>query len=191
MLQAFHESLQTDSGTAVGSLVFLPLWQEGPTSQALLSLFKPRCQSFFLSKCGTIPLSWGRGLPALSVSFRPSSASWDKYFCGVKRDRVGRETVVSWEERKGLCAWPPSPLILPPLGWDPSSPSPDPSRAPGPRLSDELHPLYVSLQMIPGEMQGSADPNNKHVQSPYPRPSANCFSSINSFNSHNSTRCPE
>lgn len=152
-LRAFRESLQTDSGTAVGSLVFLPLWQEGPTSQALLSPFKQRCQSFFLSKFGTIPLSWGRGLPALSVSFRPSSASWDKYFCGVKRGRVGREKD-SGEPRgeEGAVCLAPLSSPLAPLGWDPSSPSPDPSRAPGPRLSDELHPLCVSLQMIPGEM---------------------------------------
>ena len=50
-----------------------------------------RCQSFFLSKCGTIPLSSGLGLPAPSVSFRPSSASWDKYFCGGKKTKRGRE----------------------------------------------------------------------------------------------------
>lgn len=43
----------------------------------------PGCQSFF-SKWGTIPLSSGLGLPGPSVSFRPSSASWDKYFCGGK-----------------------------------------------------------------------------------------------------------
>lgn len=115
-LRAFRESLQTDSGTAVGSLVFLPLWQEGPTSQALLSPFKQRCQSFFLSKFGTIPLSWGRGLPALSVSFRPSSASWDKYFCGVKRGRVGREKDSGEPrgEEGAVCLAPLSSPLAPP-----------------------------------------------------------------------------
>ena len=43
-------------------------------------------------------------------------------------------------EEGAVCRTPLS-SHLSPLGWNPSSPSPGPSRAPGPRLSDELHPL--------------------------------------------------
>lgn len=73
------------------------------------------CQSFFFSKWGTIPLSSGLGLPGPSVSFRPSSASWDKYFCGRERGtkEEGRRSVATWQERTdGLCALPPA-VILP------------------------------------------------------------------------------
>lgn len=83
----FHETARTGRGN-MACLVFLPLWlwflslRSGRPHLRRPSFpgFQKR-QSFFLSNCGTIPPSSGPGLPAPSVSFKPSSASCDKYFC--------------------------------------------------------------------------------------------------------------
>lgn len=91
------------------SLASVPGDQGGPTSRALLSLFPQcqGCQSFF-SKWGTIPLSSGLGLPGPSVSLRPSSASWDKYFCGGKRGTKEEERVSGDLVRDPLACLPSS-----------------------------------------------------------------------------------
>lgn len=127
----FHESLRTNQAMWPAWFSFLSSFRsctevrKAPPRQALLSPLPAvaGCQGFFFSKFGTIPLSSGLGLPAPSVSFRPSSASWDKYFCGGKRGtkEAERGSVVTWRERKEVCALYPSPIILP-SEWGPRLP---------------------------------------------------------------------
>lgn len=124
-------------------------------------------QGFFLSKCGTIPPSSGLGLPGPSVSLRPSSASWDKYFCGAETGTKGRQRVSRalaregreeegqrggedgrggegrglgrGEERKA-CTWAPS--ITAPHEWDPPF-LPAPQSFWGFRTHTKLCPLFM------------------------------------------------
>jgi len=80
-----------------------------------------RCSRPFMSLCRpTQAPPWapwssflsGRKAPLL----RPSSASWDKYFCGVKRDRVGREKDSGelGREEGAVCLAPLSSHLAPP-----------------------------------------------------------------------------
>lgn len=54
--------------------------------------------------------------PSLSPSGPPRPAGTSTSVVERGTEWGGRKTVVSWEERKGLCAGPPSPLVLPPWG---------------------------------------------------------------------------
>lgn len=126
-----------------------------PTSEPSLSPSSSGVRASSFQKFVRFRCPEAVGCPALSRLFQALLGQLGQVLLWCKEGQSGREKD-SGElrgEEGAVCLAPPLLSLLPPWEQDPSSPLPrSPSRALGPRLSDELHPLCVSLQTVPGEM---------------------------------------